>query len=114
MISSHARDTEARAVEWSDRGFATDRQAESQYLSRIPGINQTVIPEPCRGVKRGRLSIELIDDLLLHRLELCLVDRTAGAPLALLGDDRQHLRRLLAAHHRDTVVGPGEDEARII
>ena len=36
----------------------------------------------------------------------------AGAARAILGDDGHHLRRLLAAHHTDAVVRPGEDEAR--
>ena len=45
----------------------------------------------------------------------CIFSASNGRPRAargLLGDDRHHLRRLLAAHHRDARVRPGEQEAR--
>src|SRR5690349_23698151 len=55
------------------------------------------------GGERGRLAVELVDDVLLHRREHLLVGRAHD--LAFLGplvarDDAHDLGRLLAAHHR--------------
>src|SRR5260370_14020744 len=111
---SHASHAEARRVEGADLRLAADREAESQHPARIAGIDEPIVPEPRRGEERGRFALELLDDLALHGVELRPVDRLARALEALLGDDREHLRRLLATPDGDAVVGPGEDEAGIV
>src|SRR6266853_4324391 len=94
---SHASHAEARGVERADVRFATGREAESQHLARIAGIDEPVIPEPRRGEERRRFTVELLDDLAFHGIELSTVDGFSRALEALLGDDGKHLGRLLAA-----------------
>src|SRR5580658_2035421 len=114
MRASHAGDAEAGGAERTDLRLAADRETKGEDLAAVARIDEPVVPKPCRGEKRRRFAVELVDDLLLHRLELRPVDRAAEPRRALLRDDREHFRRLLAAHDGDAVVGPGEDEARII
>src|SRR6185437_12256302 len=114
VSSSQAGHAESVGPQRSDFSLAADRQAKSQHSSRLPGIDEAIIPEPRGGEECRRLTVELRDDTLLHRREFGPIDRLALTLLALFGDDREHFRRLLAAHDGDAVVGPGEDEARII
>src|SRR5580700_11286330 len=74
-ILLHAGDAEARGSQRTDFRLAADREAEGENFSRIPRIDEAVVPQPRRGVERGRLAGELVDDLLLHRLERAVVDR---------------------------------------
>src|SRR6266446_3498865 len=63
---SHASHAEARRVEGADLRLAADREAESQHLARIAGIDEPIVPEPRRGEERCRFTLELLDDLALH------------------------------------------------
>src|SRR4029077_13204838 len=112
--SLHARDAESVGLERANVGLAADGEAEAQNPAGVARVDQAVVPQPGRGVKRSGFSLHARDNSLFHHLDPGLVDRLAFALEFLLGDDRHDLRRLLAAHDRDAVARPGEDEARII
>src|SRR5580658_500208 len=107
MRASHAGDAEAGGAERADLRFAADRETKGEDLAAVARVDESIVPKPCRGEKRRRFAVELFDDLLLHRLELRPVDRLARPRHAVLRDDREHFRGLLATHDGDAVIGPG-------
>ena len=66
------------------------------------------------AVERRRFAVELVDDALEHLVDLGARRLLALAQELLLGDSLHHAGGLLAAHHGGAVVGPGEDEARVV
>ena len=65
------------------------------------------------AVQRGGLRVQFLRGALLQHLQHFLIRFDTVGPLFGLGDDTQHRAGLLAAHHRHTGIGPGEDKARI-
>src|SRR4029078_9912555 len=81
---------------------------------RLARQDDAVVPQPRGGVVRIALFLVLRAD---RRLEGVFVRR---APFPAVGldvvalDGRQHRGGLLAAHHRDAGVRPGEQETRAV
>src|SRR5436190_5418446 len=111
---SHPPDAEGARFQRTDLRLAADRQAEGQHLAAVARIDQSVVPQPRGRVPGHGFGIDSLDDVLLHGFELLALDGPALALELLLGDDRHDFRGLLAAHDGDAIVGPGEDEARIV
>src|SRR5262245_26871754 len=100
-----------RPLKWSLIG---GRQCDRQDRSRLARINDSVVPKPRRSEINIRLFLYLVfEHLLRHRL-LRFVYLNAGAGRGFAFDDVHHAGELLSAHHGDAVVGPGEDESRVV
>src|SRR3954452_20070165 len=104
---SHPEDAVA---ELAQRRVGARGEGETEHGAGLRGIDHAVIPEAGGGVVRVALVLVLLADRRLERLFLL------GRPLLPAGlepvaaDLGQHAGRLLAAHHRDPRVGPGEQE----
>ena len=89
------------------------RQRDRDHRARVARIDDAVVPQP-----RGReVRVALLVDLLPRSSpsstrELLLVDGLAALGRGVALDDVEHAGELLAAHHRDAVVRPREQEAR--
>src|SRR5215813_2616879 len=96
------------------RSLIGGRQRNRQNRSRLARINDSVVPEPRRREIDIRLFLYLVfEHLLRHRLlRLVYLNACAGRRVAF--DDVHHAGELLSAHHGDAVVGPGEDESRVV
>ena len=82
--------------------------------ARVARVDDAVVPQMRGAVERRRFAVELVDDALEHLVDLLRGRLLALAQELLLGDGLHHAGRLLAAHHGGAVVGPGEDEARVV
>src|SRR4029453_13700465 len=96
------------------RGGGRRGEAEPQHGARVARVDDAVVPET-RGREEGiRLAVDLLLHHLPQRLVLLHVEWPSGTLRGLATDDREHAGELLGAHHRDAVVRPGEDEARVV
>src|SRR5262249_56211883 len=96
------------------RSLIGGRQRNRQNRSRLARINDSVVPEPRRREIDIRLFLYLVfEHLLRHRL-LRLVYLNACARRRVAFDDVHHAGELVSAHHGDAVVGPAEDDSRVV
>src|SRR6195256_1656355 len=109
MARSHPEDAEFRQP---DRLVHRRRQAERQRHARVDRIEDTVVPQPRRGVIGMALAVVLLADRLLESFFLLLRPRPAPRLDIVAPHGGEHARRLLAAHHRDARAGPHPQEAR--
>ena len=87
-------------------------QAHAQHRAGVARVDDAVVVQLAGHEQRQRLALDLVLDLLAHRLVGLLVERLAHAGGRLAGDDAQHAGQLLRAHHRGLRVRPGEQEPR--
>ena len=81
----------------------------------VARIDDAVVPQARGGEERVRLLLDLaLHDARASSRRLCFVERLPGALGRLAAHDREHAGELLGAHHRDPVVRPGEEEARLV
>ena len=107
--------TSRRRTKWGAAGAPRHRacvEAESERGAAVARIDEAVVPEPRGGEEGGRFPIVVRDDPRALRLRLLRVEGKSARARRILGDDRHHLGRLLAAHHRNPGVRPGKQEAR--
>src|SRR6185437_2240560 len=109
MPHSHPKHPEPRPPHRRiERGGKRQRQHAAGFGRR----NDAVVPQPRGGEIRIALALELLAQRRLERLLL------VGAPAFALAfdivalDGGEHRGRLLAAHHRDARVRPGEQKTR--
>src|SRR6266545_3929767 len=110
----HPCDAECDGIERPHDRFAGDRQGEGENAPRVARIDDAVVPQVRCAVERRRFAVELVDDALVHLVDLLARWLLAFAQKLLLGHGLHHAGRLLAAHDGGAVVGPGEDEARVV
>src|SRR4051812_25363209 len=94
--------------------IAREREGEGEHAAGVARVDDAVVPQMRGAVERGRFAVELVDDALEHLVDLGARRLLALAQELLLGHGLHHAGGLLAAHHGGAVVGPGEDEARIV
>src|SRR5690348_824230 len=88
------------------------RNRHCQHAARVLRIDDAVVPQPGAGIIGMALAFVLLADC---RLEAVLLRLGPGlAARAVAPHRRQHVGRLLAAHHRDARIGPRPQEARRI
>src|ERR1700710_1568362 len=81
-------------------------QGEPEHVAGVPGVDDPVVPQPRGRVVRVALVLVLGPD---RCLELLFRFRAPLLPARLClvpPDGREHVGRLVAAHHRDAGVGP--------
>src|SRR3954451_11459533 len=106
---SHPEDAVA---ELAQRRVGARGEGETEHGAGLRGVDDAVVPEAGGGVVGMALVLVLVADRRLERLFL------VGRPLLTAGLEPvaahlgQHAGRLLAAHHRDAGIGPGEEEPR--
>src|SRR3954449_11815433 len=105
--SSHPEDAVA---ELAQRRVGARGEGEPEHGAGLRGIGHTVVPEAGGGVVRVALVLVLLADRRLERLFLLRRPLPAAGLGTVAADLGQHAGRLLAAHHRDAGVGPGEQE----
>src|SRR5918996_935087 len=97
-----------------DRRVERGGQAERQDGARLRRIDDAVVPQPGAGVIGVTLALVLVTD---RRLESFLFVLRPALPRALqvvAAHLREHVSRLLAAHHRDAGVRPHPQKARSV
>src|SRR5262245_45448716 len=96
------------------RSLIGGSQCNRQNRSRLARINDSVVPQPSRSEINIRLFLYLVfEHLLRHRLlRFVYLNACAGRRFAF--DDVLLAGELWSAHHGDAVVGPGEDESRVV
>src|SRR5690625_3988864 len=87
-------------------------EREAEDAAGVGGIDDTVIPEACRGVIRMALGFVLLAQRLLEGFLLLLAPLVALALDAVALDGGQDARGLFATHDRDTRVGPHPEKPR--
>src|SRR3954470_17700940 len=105
---SHAEDAIANFLQ---RGVRASRQGQAEHGAGLGGVDDAVVPEAGGGVVGVALGLVLVADRLLERLLLLGRPLIATGLDAVAADLGEHAGGLLAAHHRDAGVGPGEQEA---
>src|SRR5512144_895539 len=90
------------------------RERDAEHGARVARIDDAVVPQASGGEEGVRLFLDLLLHHLAQRRVARLVERLPGALGGLAADDREHPGELLRTHHRDAMVGPREDEARIV
>ena len=83
-------------------------------VPRVTGVDDAVVPQPPRGELRRRLLLDLVLRRLAQLLVGGLVEGAARRGGRVAAHDGQHAGQLLGPHDGDAVIGPGEDEARVI
>src|SRR5205085_7072790 len=84
-------------------------KCQPQDVTRLRGVDDPVIPQPRGRVPGIALRLIVLPDRLLEGFGLL------GRPfVGVTVHGRKYARRLLAAHHADAAIGPGEEEARRI
>src|SRR5258708_4244349 len=107
MTASHAEHAEARRIGFLSAGQS---QGQSEDAPRVLRIDDAIIPQPCRGVIRMTLALELLANRRLEFLLIGIAERLAAALQGLAFDGGENTRRLLAAHDRGPGIGPLEQE----
>src|SRR5579862_576870 len=90
------------------------RKTQRQHPTRLRRRDDAVVPQPRGGVIGIALGFVLVADRLLEFFFLDLGPGLAGGFDIVAPHRGQHARGLLAAHHRDAGVRPGEQETRAI
>src|SRR3954466_9686210 len=67
VISSHPEDAVGHGLQ---RSLCNDRKCQADHRSGVGGIDDAVVPQPCRGVVRVALVLVLLADGRLERLFL--------------------------------------------
>ncbi len=115
IFSNIARPTtsERRRTRSSPIGALSAAEIPSPSTMRVSaGSDDAVVPEPGGRVVGMPLALVLLEDRRLEGRLLLGAPAPALALEAVAADLRQHVRRLLAAHHRDPRVRPHPQEAR--
>src|SRR3954447_10075547 len=92
------------------RRVGADRQGEADHRPGVHRVDDAVVPEPSRGVVGVTLPLVLLADRRGESGLVSLGPRLAALLQGVAPDGRQDRRGLLATHHRDAGVGPGEEE----
>src|SRR5262249_28933649 len=108
----HPKHTEARRR--GRRRIEPGGERLAEHGAGVGRIDHAVIPQPRGRVMGAALPLILPADRRLELRVLLLPPLPALRCARLLADDREHARRLLAAHHRDAGVRPHPQEARPI
>ena len=90
------------------------RERDAEHAARVAWVDDAVVPDPRGGEERVRLPVDLVLDGLSDLRIGLLVEGLARALGRRAAHDREHARELLGAHHRDAMVGPAEEQARIV
>src|SRR5437773_3514006 len=86
-------------------------QHQPEHVPGVARVDDAVVPEPGGGVERARLLLVLGEDGCGHPALLLRREDLPPCPELLPLDGEQRGRRLLATHHPDSAVAPGEQEA---
>src|SRR3954466_4449941 len=105
--SSHPEDAVA---ELAQRRVGARGEGETEHGAGLRGVDHAVVPEAGGGVVRVALVLVLVADRRLERLLLLGGPFLAAGLEPVAAHGREDAGRLLAAHHRDAGVGPGEEE----
>src|SRR4051794_1021738 len=105
--SSHPEDAVA---ELAQRRIGARGEGEPEHGAGLRGIDDAVVPEAGGGVVRVTLVLVLLADRRLERLFVLGRPLLAAGLQPVAAHGRQDAGRLLAAHHRDAGIGPGEQE----
>src|SRR3954470_16129503 len=105
--SSHPEDAVA---ELAQRRVGARGEGEPEHGAGLRWIDHAVVPEAGGGVVGMALLLVLLADRRLERLFLLGRPVLAAGLETVAAHGGQHAGRLLATHHRDAGIGPGEEE----
>src|ERR1041384_3751384 len=96
---------------WS---IASRRKRDRKHGARIAWIDYSVVPKPRRRKIDIGLRLDLGFQSLFRGCKLCFINWQTLLGQRITFYDVHYTRQLLRAHHRDPVVRPGEQKARLI